>query len=137
MTNKAFEINRRLVFAMRMIGVGLRGIQTFCGLMDLSSMFSSALYYDIVDHIRVAVNIVTDLVFKKAVKEEVEMNFKKRRTAGLTVSGDGSWAKRGFSSLLGIVSIIGKFSNKILDVIVYCYVYVNLCFGLDSEISGL
>lgn len=35
----------------------------------------------------------------------------------LTMSGDGSSAKRGFS-LLGFVSIIGKFSNKILDVVV-------------------
>lgn len=35
-----------------------------------------------------------------------------------TVSGDGSWAKRGFTSLLGIVSLIGKYSNKVIDVIV-------------------
>ena len=32
--------------------------------------------------------------------------------------GDGSWAKRGFTSLLGIVSLIGKYTNKIVDVIV-------------------
>ena len=36
----------------------------------------------------------------------------------LTVSGDGSWARRGFSSLFGIVSLIGKYTNKLLDVVV-------------------
>ncbi|XP_016026064.2 uncharacterized protein LOC27209333 [Drosophila simulans] len=36
----------------------------------------------------------------------------------LTVSGDGSWSKRGFTSRMGIVSVIGKYTNKILDVAV-------------------
>ncbi|EFN64887.1 hypothetical protein EAG_02546, partial [Camponotus floridanus] len=41
----------------------------------------------------------------------------------ITVSGDGSWRKRGFSSLFGITSLIGCHTGKILDVQVkskYC-----------------
>ena len=41
----------------------------------------------------------------------------------LMVSGDGSWTRRGFSSLLGIVSLIGKYINKLLDVVVKSSVY--------------
>ncbi|EFN69934.1 hypothetical protein EAG_00287, partial [Camponotus floridanus] len=43
----------------------------------------------------------------------------------LTVSGDGSWRKRGFSSLFGLVTLIGWYTGKVLDVCVkskYCKV---------------
>lgn len=38
--------------------------------------------------------------------------------AGLIVSGDGTWRKRGFMSLQGVVSLIGLHSGKVLDVII-------------------
>ena len=62
-------------------------------------------------------NSVFDVVTRKAVTEEQE----KQRSEGLpknvlNVSGDGSWSKRGFSSLIGIVSLILKFTGKIVDV---------------------
>ena len=36
----------------------------------------------------------------------------------LTVSGDGTWKKTGFSSLFGISTLIGNYSHKVLDAIV-------------------
>lgn len=33
--DKAYEINRRLVFAMRQLGIGKKGINLFCGIMDI------------------------------------------------------------------------------------------------------
>ena len=36
----------------------------------------------------------------------------------LTVSGDGTWRRRGVSSLFGAVILIGKYSNKVLDLLV-------------------
>ena len=48
------------------------------------------------------------------VKEEVKIT---PPNTGLTVSGDGSWRKRGFSSLQGVTSIIGNRSGKVLDVV--------------------
>ena len=102
---------------MRLIGVGLSGINKFCGLMELGKGIHITAYYDILNHITTAVNSVFDVVTRKAVTEEQE----KQRRKGLpkdvlTVSGDGSWAKRGFSSLIGIVSLILKFTGKIVDV---------------------
>lgn len=120
-----YEINRRLVYVMRLLGVGMVGINNFLGLMDMtSSGFGKQGYYNCINHILLAVSAVCEAVFKKAVKEEQELNIKNGNTADeLAVSGDGSWPKRGFSSLLGLVSLIGKYSNKIVDVIVkssYC-----------------
>lgn len=33
----------------------------------------------------------------------------------IAISGDGSWRKRGYSSLQGIVAVIGNFMSKVLD----------------------
>ncbi|KAL7307785.1 hypothetical protein TKK_0000110 [Trichogramma kaykai] len=124
MIGTGYEINRRLVFVMRLIGVGIHGIQLFCGLMDLGDSFNIKTYYDIVKHITTATRAVFDLVTRKAVKEEQRLNIEHELLEEvLTVSGDSSWAKRGFSSLVGIVSLIGKYSGKVIDTVVrssYC-----------------
>lgn len=117
--NNSYEINRRFVFAMRLLGVGFQGIHNFCGMMDIGKGFTKDTYYNTVNHIWKAASTVCKLVFKKAVKEEQEKNEAAGYTKDrLSVSGDGSWAKRGFSSLIGIASLIGKFTGKVLDVIV-------------------
>jgi len=110
---KAYEINRRFIFAMRLVGVGLQGINNFYGLMDLGAGFTIKTYYNCVDHIKVASDAVFRIVINKAAGEEKDKN----RAAGnienkLSVSGDGSWSKRGFTSLLGIVSFIGSTTVK-------------------------
>lgn len=130
--DKAFEINRRLVFAMRMLGVGFQGINNFCGLMDLGHGLCNSTYYSIVNNIKIAAEAVTKIVFEKAVSEEIKMNEEQGHPANeLSISGDGSWAKRGFSSLLGLVSIIGKYSNKILDVVVKS----KICQGCSNWVG--
>lgn len=117
--SSSYEINRRLVFAMRLVGVGYDGIVHFCGLMDIGKVFSKNAYYKIIEHIHIAASTVVQLVFKKAVSEEQDLN----EAAGnerdrLTVSGDGSWARRGFSSLIGLASLIGKYTGKVVDLII-------------------
>ena len=103
---------------MRILGVGFEGIRNFCGLMDLGQGICNSTYYSIVNHVKIAAEAVSKIVFRKAVKEEMGMNEEGHVADELTVSGDGSWARRGFSSLLGIVSLIGKYTNKLLDVVV-------------------
>lgn len=107
------------MFAMRLLGVGFQGIVNFCGIMDIGKRMNKSTYYDVINHIWIATTEVTRMVFKKAVKEEQEKN----EAAGnvknrLSVSGDGSWARRGFSSLVGLSSLVGKFSGKLIDVVV-------------------
>ena len=115
----AYEVNKRFVFAMRLIGVGLNGLNNFCGLMDLGAGFSIRTYYKCVDNMKVAVDAVLKIVLNKAAGEEKDKNVEAgNKENELSVSGDGSWAKRGFTSLVGIVSLVGKYSNKILDVTV-------------------
>ena len=91
--------------------------------MELSAGFNVKVYYEIVNNIKIAVKSVFDIVQRIAINEEKQKNAEKGHGENLTVSGDGSWIKRRFTSLVGIVSLIGKYSKKIVDVVVmssYC-----------------
>ena len=122
----AYEINTRFIFAMRLLGVGLQGAEKFCAFMDLPRPVFHSFYDSVVKRIRDAAKTVCDYSLYRSGKEEMEKTAEAENVAeptGLTVSGDGSWKKRGFSSLFGIASLIGYYTNKVLDVIIkssYC-----------------
>jgi len=105
--NNAYEINRRMIFAMRLIGVGLNGIIKFCAFMDLPRPIFQSFYDRVLRSLVVATSAVREISCKKAAVQEKNMSIEKGEIEGVTVSGDGSWRKRGFSSLYGIVSLIG------------------------------
>jgi len=119
----AFDINRRLTFTMRLIGIGIQGINKFCAFMCLPKPVFQKSYDEIVQSIAIATDAVKDKFLRKAVEEEKKISVEKGQLEGLTVSGDGSWRKRGFSSLYGFASLIGWFSGKVIDICVkskYC-----------------
>ena len=109
---------------MRLLGIAREGINIFSGLMDLGQGLSRSCYDDIVKHLHEAAKTVFDILCKKAVEEEKEKNEENGRPASsLKVSGDGSWKKRGFSSLFGVTTLIGYYSGKVIDIVVkgsYC-----------------
>lgn len=89
--DKAFEINRRIVFAMRLLGISMKGIDLFCGIMDISQGLSGNTYYACLENIHKVSQRVYDIVTKKAVQEESEENAKQGNPPSeLTVSGDGT-----------------------------------------------
>lgn len=122
--NKTYDINRRIVLAFRMLGIGLAGIKTFCGIMDLPKPVCHSFYDTIVSNIHAAVKKIWELSMKRAVEDEKQSSFEKVDD-GLTVSGDGTWRKQGFSSLFNVTTIIGYYTGKVVDLLVkssYCKV---------------
>lgn len=124
--NSAFEINRRFSFAMRSLGVGAKGAKQFCGLMDLPPSIVQSSYDVIQQNILVASNAVAEVLMRDAAKEEklrTSLENEVEDITELSVSGDGTWQKRGFSSAFGVSTLIGVHSKKVLDVNVkssYC-----------------
>ncbi|XP_029177754.1 uncharacterized protein LOC114945652 [Nylanderia fulva] len=121
--DNAFEINRRMIFAMRLLGIGLHGIEKFCAFMDLPRPIFHSFYDKLTRTILHATETVAKKSMLMAAQEEKALSLEKGQTDGLTVSGDGSWRKRGFSSLFGLVTLIGWFSGKVIDIVVkskYC-----------------
>ena len=68
--NKAYEINRRIIFAMRLLGVGLRGLQKFCAFMELPSPVAHSFYDSIVKVISSATEVVAKKSLSRAANEE-------------------------------------------------------------------
>lgn len=120
----SYEVNRRIVFVMRLLGFAREGVNMFCGLMDIGKGISKNSYSGFVKHIHTASKTVFDGLCQEAVKQEQEENKKNGRgETNLKVSGDGSWKKRGFTSLYGVTTLIGYYSGKVIDLIVkasYC-----------------
>lgn len=119
--NKAYEINRRIVTAMRLLGVGREGINIFCGVMDICQGLCISTYYSCLENLHSAASAIYDHLVTKAVKEEQELQSESEPHGNpehLTVSGDGTWKKRGFTSLFGVTTLIGKYSKKVVDTVV-------------------
>ena len=121
-----YEINRHIMFVKRLIGVGTQGLRLFCALMEFSSDFSCTTYYRILENIKIATKSVSDICIKKAGIELKKKNKENNLPEDeLTVSDDCIWTKRGYSSLVGVSTVIGKCTSKILDYFVsskYCKV---------------
>ncbi|KYN14894.1 hypothetical protein ALC57_12886 [Trachymyrmex cornetzi] len=111
---------------MRILGIGLQGMKKFCTFMDLAAPIFHSFYDSIVQTIAIATDSVRFMTMKQAAKEEKEISITKGQTDGIMVSGDGSWRKRGFSSLYGIVTLISCHTAKVIDVIVKSK-YCKLC----------
>ncbi|KAL3278118.1 hypothetical protein HHI36_013463 [Cryptolaemus montrouzieri] len=113
--------------------------------MDLGRRFNQNLYYTACTNIAFSAECLAKVIFQKAGRVENEKNVEHGFPKGeLTVSSDGTWAKRGFSSLIGICTLIGEYTGKILD----CFVssktslsvtgkFVNKCEKIRSAFGGI
>lgn len=124
MNNRVYEINQRLVLAMRLLVVSYNGIKLFCGLMDLGNGLSKGIYETITSNMYTASKGIFKLLIKKTIEEEKENNAEKKMPiSNLTVSDDGIWKKHGFNSLFGISTLVGSLIGKVIDAVVksnYC-----------------
>ena len=123
--NTGYEINRRIVFFMRFLGVNREGLNLFCNYMDIFNGIAEDTYNGIYNHIHAAAKKVYEFCCKKAVEKEKQENEKHgRRALNLKVSGDETWKKRGFKSLFGVTTLIRYYTEKMIDLVVwssYCY----------------
>lgn len=125
-----YEVNKRFIFAMKLLGVGLCGAEKFCAFMDLSRPIFQSFYDRVVQNIRTAAKAVCDLSLSRAANAEIIATQQESEDIqGITVSRDSSWKKRGFQSLYGLSSLIGFHTGKSLDVIMknsFCKVCADM-----------
>ena len=108
---QTFDVNIRSVYAMRRCGVGHSGLEKCCGIMNLPPPVESKSYAALSNKISVAAQ-------KVATCSMIEAATILKQTVGLDigVSVDGTWQKRGFSSLNGVVAAISVNTVKVIDV---------------------
>ena len=114
-----FDINLRSVVAFREIGKGHKAMSTFAGFMNLSKPISKTQYDKANEKL---LRAYQDACFQSCKEAAFETTAKlgggSDSVTDCQVSVDGTWQKRGHSSLNGVVTIISKESGKCLDHIV-------------------
>ncbi|GFS68131.1 uncharacterized protein TNCV_438901 [Trichonephila clavipes] len=121
---KDTKINRRSILAMRCIGQGLESLKTFCAVMSLPNPVEQKSYDVINNTLSRVMKEVAEESMKRAAVEENSSSPDNL----LTVSGDGTWKTRGHSSLIGVCTVIGAETGKVLDR----EVLSPFCKGCDS-----
>lgn len=113
-----YDIDLRLVNGLRSIGKGYTASQIICGVLNLPPPPSKYSKYESVLHS--ATEVLCKSSMEKAVEEAVAKNDGVR---DLCVAVDGSWQKRGHTSLNGVLTLTSVDTGKVLDISVmskYC-----------------
>ena len=106
-----YDINIRTVYAMRRCGVGLHGITKFCGLLNIPPPLTQYSY----DIITKTLGVAAENIAKLNMCCTIE-HLKVTEGTDKTVSVDGTWQSRGFSSLNGIVGAVSVSIGKVVDI---------------------
>lgn len=90
---KMYELNRRFIFVMRILGLGLSGCKKFCGLMDISCSFLNQSTYDFyINKIHECIVTIAETLISSAAKKEKQLTSHENDvedTTDVSVSGDG------------------------------------------------
>ena len=123
------EVNRRAVYAFRQIGQGLTGIEKCCGTMNMPPPMSYNSYSEHVKGLNVSTSAVAEKTMADAAMDiRSAANRQPENNASdppvhCSVYVDGSWQRRGYCSLNGIVTAMSlpeeiDRPGKVLDVAV-------------------
>ncbi|GFX97904.1 uncharacterized protein TNCV_4905551 [Trichonephila clavipes] len=105
-----YEVNTRIVYAMRCIGKGAEAARMFCGIMNLLPPPTKFSKYN--KMLLGATKDVCDATMKDAVKEAVQ---EIQNIRDIPVAVDGTWQKRGYSSMNGVVTVTSVDTGKVID----------------------
>ena len=113
--DNSFEINVRTVYSMRACGQAYAGLEKLTSLMNLPKPMTANNYGKIVNRL----NVVAKEVANEIIRDASEYLLSKSKDTNddtfidTAVSCDGSWQKRVYSSLNGVILI---YNGKILDI---------------------
>ena len=115
--HQSYDVNKRVVYVMGACGQGHAGLETFTSLMNLPKPMTINNYDKIVSIIATKVKEVAEETMQEAC-EEIHKNLSAdlNTVADTSVSCDGSWQRRGFSSLNGVVTAILMKTGKVVDI---------------------
>ena len=114
---KSADVNRRMVYGMSEMRCGPANLNTLCDVMNMSSISDDS-YYDHLNEIADAssglrathFDEVSSRYRDRCVKTHPNKQVTPDTILDATVSFDGTWAKTGYSSLVGVVFLILVFT---------------------------
>ncbi|XP_062501523.1 uncharacterized protein LOC134178653 [Corticium candelabrum] len=119
---KSYDVNRRAVFASLVMGESSSGLQQFCAVMGMPPPSKQASWDMHMKKIGETLQQTSEESIQRAVDEIRTKHGHELQEDEITdeaVSFDGTWAKRGHSSLFGVQVAIHMDSGKVLDTQVH------------------
>ncbi|GFU43598.1 uncharacterized protein TNCV_3728391 [Trichonephila clavipes] len=107
---KVYEVNTRLAYAMRSVGKGEAATKVFCGVMNLPP--PPKRFYESLHALNNATEKVAKVSMALAAAETLSFN---NGNPNVPVAIDGTWQKRGHTSLNGVVTAVSVDTGKIID----------------------
>ena len=106
-----------MVYAMRSCGQGFSGIERFTTLMDMPKPMTQNNYDKVVKSFAVVAETVANDTMTDAIEElKLEYSVPDNTTFDVSISQDGSWQRRGYSSMNGCMTAIAMDNGKIVDI---------------------
>ena len=117
LSGRGYEVNRRVIYAMRSCGQGYAGIQKFTMLMNMPKPMTANNYDKMTNNIRNAAQLVAQETMQEAANEvRNKSEGSGQAVVNTGISCDGTWQKRGYSSLNGVTTVISMENGKVLDM---------------------
>ena len=113
--SKFYEVNRRLVYGMRTNGQDEASAKRFCGIMNMPPPPKPNAYSKHNKALLKAAKVVANQTMINAEKEICLLKGDVNGFSNSGVSCDGTWQKRGHSSLNGCVAVLST-TGKCLDI---------------------
>ena len=113
---KGFDVNVRIVIAFREIGRGYTSIKKFCGIMNIPTPMTKFAYELNIKFICEQYKYVAQLSMQREAEEANPENLHvfSDGVKPVTASFDGTWQRRGYASLNGVITSICQ--GKCVDV---------------------
>lgn len=108
---KFFDVNARSIYASRQIGAGHEHLKKFCTYMNMPSPVLKGSFSKMTNKLKEAAKSIAEKSMNDAaakLRGEVE-------TADIGVSIDGTWQRKGFTSMNGVITAISIDNGKVLD----------------------
>ena len=108
------SLNTRSVLGMREIGRGRNSLESFCGIMDLPPPLSIPAYRD---HNRRLAKISMECAGENMLAACLHQlrGVPCDEIIDIAVTCDGTWSKRGFTAMYGVVAVIAWETGQVLD----------------------
>ena len=135
---RSFDVNRRVVYHSLETGGGYESLSSVCSTMNMPCM-SKQVYYNQMDIILQAELLKAGEKLKTLLKDEDDTDPDSSETnrdgdgiTDVTVSFDGTWAKRGFTSLFVVFFFMSVDTKELLDHHIYSK-FCQKCSKKKSE----
>ena len=132
-STKKFEINQNSIIANKCASGTYSSLNIFCTMQGLPPPVSASNYRNHAKAVDKAAITQAQASMKRAILEVREhCGVEPEAIADILISCDGTWQKRGFTSLYGAVFIIAYETGKVLDYTVMCK-YCKGCMNWEQK----